>query len=225
MTKTEFEKFAHGHMGISSSKLHDYQALSNKIIQQPVVLEQGQLNMTAVDVFSRLMADRTIFLGQAIDEDVSNIITAQLLFLNSQGHQPISMYINSPGGTVTDGLQIYDTMQVIKSPVHTIATGLAASMGSILLAGGEAGKRGALPNASIMIHQVMGGAIGQTADVEIATKEMKRIQDVLYGILSERTGKSLKQIAKDADRDRWMTAGEALKYGLIDQVFTGKGIL
>jgi ATP-dependent Clp protease protease subunit len=135
------------------------------------------------------------------------------------------MYINSPGGTVTDGLQIYDTMQVIKSPVHTIATGLAASMGSILLAGGEAGKRGALPNASIMIHQVMGGAIGQTADVEIATKEMKRIQDVLYGILSERTGKSLKQIAKDADRDRWMTADEALKYGLIDQVFTGKGIL
>jgi ATP-dependent Clp protease protease subunit len=223
---TEFEKYARLDRGISSLSLHNYaKMVSGGSIQQPVVLEQGQLNMTAVDVFSRLMVDRTIFLGQTIDENVANIVTAQLLFLNSQDNKPISMYLNTPGGSVVDGLQIYDTMQLIKSPVHTIATGLAASMGSIILVGGEDGCRGALPNATIMIHQVMGGGYGQMADVEIASKEMKRIQNLLYGILAERTGKSIKQITKDADRDKWMSPQDALQYGIIDKVFTGKGLL
>lgn len=223
---TEFEKYARLDRGISSLSLHNYAKMaSGGSIQQPVVLEQGQLNMTAVDVFSRLMADRTIFLGQTIDENVANIVTAQLLFLNSQDNKPISMYLNTPGGSVIDGLQIYDTMQLIKSPVHTIATGLAASMGSIILVGGEEGCRGALPNATIMIHQVMGGSYGQMSDVEIASKEMKRIQNLLYGILAERTGKNIKQIAKDADRDKWMSPQDALEYGIIDKVLTGKGVI
>ena len=223
---TEFEKYARLDRGISSLSLHNYaKMVRGGSIQQPVVLEQGQLNMTAVDVFSRLMADRTIFLGQTIDENVANIVTAQLLFLNSQDNKPISMYLNTPGGSVVDGLQIYDTMQLIKSPVHTIATGLAASMGSIILVGGEEGCRGALPNATIMIHQVMGGSYGQMTDVEIASKEMKRIQNLLYGILAERTGKSIKQITKDADRDKWMSPQDALQYGIIDKVFTGKGVI
>ena len=220
---TEFEKFARLGQGISSTTLHDYKKYMGKI--QPVVLEQGQLNMTAVDVFSRLMADRTIFIGDVIDSDSANVVTAQLLFLNSQSNKPISMYINTPGGSCLDGLQVYDTMQVIKSPVHTVATGLAASMGSILLVGGEDGCRGALPNATIMIHQVMAGMYGQLSEMEIATKETKRIQNILYDILAERTGKPIKQIAKDADRDKWMNAQDALEYGIIDKILTGKGIL
>lgn len=221
---SEFEKYAKG-MGISTLTMHDYKNFFNKSVQQPVVLERGQLNMTAVDVFSRLMADRTVFLGESIDENVSNIITAQLLFLNSQDNKPISLYINSPGGSVIDGLQIYDTMQLIKSPVHTIATGLAASMGSVLLAGGEDGCRAALPSATIMIHQVSGGFWGPMTDMDIASREMKRLQDILYKILAERTGKTSKQIAKDADRDKWMSPEDALNYGLIDKVLSGKGVL
>ena len=222
----EFEKWVIKGQGISSLSLHNYQSIFNKeSIPQPLVVEEGPLNATCVDVFSRLMASRVIFLGTPVSEEAANIITAQLLFLNTISHDPIQMYINTPGGSVQDGLQIYDTMQMIKTPVHTIVTGMAASMGSILLAGGEKGYRGALPNASVMIHQVLGGCYGQSADVDIAAKEIKRLQNTLYDILADCTGKSFKQIAKDADRDHWMSADQACEYGIVDKVFNGKGIL
>lgn len=184
---------------------------------QPVVLEERQLKATAVDVFSRLMMDRIIFLGDSIDEQVGNTITAQLLWLNSQDDvTPIQMYINSPGGRVKDGLMIYDTMRMIKAPVHTICTGMAASMAAIILAGGDI--RSALPNSEIMIHQPMGGAWGPSTDVMIAAKQMEKIKTKLSTILSNHTKKPIKQILKDIDRDNWMDPEEALKYGLIDEV-------
>lgn len=188
-----------------------------------MIIEERQLNVAQMDVFSRLMMDRIIFLGCPINDDVANIIQAQLLFLESNDPKAdIMLYINSPGGVVYSGLGIYDTMQTIQPDVATICTGMAASMASILLAAGASGKRSALPHSRVMIHQPMGGAEGQASDIEITAREILKLKDELYQILSDHTGKSLKQIAKDADRDHWMTAPEALEYGMIDNIVAKK---
>ena len=218
MGKNEFEKYARGHMGISSLKLHDFKSITNEYIS-PTIIEERTLNVAQMDVFSRLMMDRIIFLGVPIYDDAANIIQAQLLFLESTDpERDIQIYINSPGGSVSAGLGIYDTMQLITSDVATICTGLAASMGAILLAAGEKGKRTALPHSRIMIHQPLGGAEGQASDIEITAKQIMRTKKELYEILSNHTGQTVKRIEKDADRDYWMTSVEAKEYGLIDDV-------
>ena len=195
-------------------------------VPTPVVLEERELKATAVDVFSRLMLDRIIVLGTPIYDDCANIIMSQLLFLNAQDNKkPIQMYINSPGGSVVSGLQIYDTMQMIKAPVHTICTGQAASMAAVILSGGEPGYRATLPNSEIMIHQVLGGAIGQATDIRIANAQIQKTQEKLARILADNTGKDFDTVMKDMDRDNWMSPDEALQYGIIDKVFTGKGII
>lgn len=184
----------------------------------PTVIEERQLNITSIDVFSRLMKDRIIFLGSDIDANVANIINAQLLYLDSLNNNDITLYINSPGGSVYDGLAIYDTIHMIKSPVKTICVGLAASMASILLACGS--KRYALPHSRIMIHQPLGGVKGQASDIVIKANEITKIKEELNQILATKTGKSLDQIYKDTDRDYYMTAQEALEYGMIDEIIT-----
>lgn len=196
------------------------------VCQPPVILEERELKAVAVDIYSRLLIDRIIILGSEINEQVANTIMAQLIYLNSQDNRkPIQLYINSPGGCVTSGLQIYDTMQMIKAPVHTICTGVAASMAAVLLAAGEPGYRGALPNSSIMIHQPSGGAIGRADDIEIANNRIQFYKNKLYQILSEHTGKSIKEIKKDCNLDHWMTAKDAVVYGIIDKEFEGKGLI
>lgn len=196
------------------------------LIQQPVVLEERELKAVAVDIYSRLLMDRIIVLGTEIDESTANTIMAQLIYLNTMDNKkPIQIYINSPGGSVVAGLQIYDTMQMIKAPVQTICTGMAASMAAVLLAGGEKGMRGALPNSSIMIHQPMGGTVGQASDIAIANERIQYYKKRLYEILAETSGKTYEQIWKDGDRDFWMTASEAVEYGLIDKEFTGKNLI
>jgi ATP-dependent Clp protease protease subunit len=198
----------------------------SSLIQQPVVLEERELKAVAVDIYSRLLMDRIIILGTEIDESTANTIMAQLLYLNAMDNKkPIQMYINSPGGSVVAGLQIYDTMQMIKAPVQTICTGMAASMAAVILAGGEKGMRGALPNSSIMIHQPMGGAVGQASDIAIANERIQFYKSRLYSILSEHTGQTIEQIVKDGDRDCWFTAFDAKKYGIIDKEFDEKNIL
>ncbi len=189
----------------------------------PNIIEERPMNIAVMDVFSRLMMDRIVFLGVPITGDVSNIIQAQLLFLESSDPgQEIQMYINSPGGSVYDGLGIYDTMQYVAPDVVTICTSLAASMAAILLAAGEKGKRYALPHARVMIHQPLGGVQGQAADIEITAKEILRLRDELYQILSHHTGQDVKKIADDADRDFWMRADEAKDYGIVDEVLQPK---
>ncbi len=216
--KSEFEKYAIKDRGISSLTLDGYGRLVSSYMN-PMIIEERQLNVAQMDVFSRLMMDRIIFLGCPINDEVANIIQAQLLFLDSNGYDTdISLYINSPGGEVYAGLGIYDTMQTISSDVHTICTGLAASMASILLAAGTRGKRSALPHSRVMIHQPMGGVQGQASDIEITAKEILKIKDELYQILADHTGKTFKQIVKDADRDYWMSAEDALQYGMIDEI-------
>ena len=201
--KSEFEKYAVKDRGISSLTIDKYGSIVSSYMN-PMIIEERQLNVAQMDVFSRLMMDRIIFLGCPINDEVANIIQAQLLFLDSNGYDTdISLYINSPGGEVYAGLGIYDTMQTIASDVHTICTGLAASMASILLAAGTKGKRSALPHSRVMIHQPMGGVQGQASDIEI---------------LAEHTGKTMEQIMADADRDFWMTADKALEYGMIDEI-------
>ena len=209
--------------GISSLRQHDY--ITSEWKPNPIILEESKLNMTAVDVFSRLMADRIIMLGSDIYEDISNVIVSQLLWLNTQSNDRITLYINSPGGSVTNGMAIYDTMQLIKSPVSTICCGYAASMAAVILAGGEKGFRGSLKHSDIMIHQPSGGQIGQASDIEIASRMIQRTKDMLYGVLAEDTGKDIEQIRKDADRDYWMTPYEAKDYGIIDEVFEKRAIL
>ncbi len=222
MKKTEFEKYALGHQGISSLKLHNFQAIASNYIS-PTIIEERQMNVAAMDVFSRLMMDRIIFMGVPVYDDAANIIQAQLLFLESADpKKDIQLYINSPGGSVSAGLGIYDTMQLISSPVATICTGMAASMGAVLLAAGEAGRRSALPHSRVMIHQPLGGAQGQASDIEITAREIVRTRKELYDILSAHTGQSYKKIERDADRDYWMTAAEAAEYGLIDQVLASR---
>ena len=191
----------------------------------PMVVEQSSKGERAYDIFSRLLKERIIFVGTPIDDEVSNLIIAQLLFLESEdSSKDINMYINSPGGVVTAGLAVYDTMQYIKSPVSTICVGQAASMGALLLTAGAKGKRFALPNSRIMIHQPLGGAQGQATDIEIQTLEILRIKKMLHGILVKHTGQSLDKIVKDTDRDFYMSADQALKYDLIDEVIQSRKV-
>ena len=220
---TEFEKYAVRHCGISSISLSRVAKVTSAYIN-PTIIEERPLNVAQMDVFSRLMMDRIIFLGCPIDDDVANIIQAQMLFLDSNGSDSdIMLYINSPGGGVYAGLGIYDTMQTIASDVSTICTGMAASMASVLLAAGTAGKRSILPHSRVMIHQPMAGVQGQASDIEITAREILKLKGELYEILSQHSGKSDKQIEKDADRDFWMTAPEALAYGMVDEIVQRKG--
>ncbi|MEG1622461.1 MAG: ATP-dependent Clp endopeptidase proteolytic subunit ClpP [Alistipes sp.] len=217
---SEFEKYAVKHCGISSLRLHDFQSIQGAYVS-PTIIEERQLNVATMDVFSRLMMDRIIFLGVPIYDDAANIIQAQLLFLESSDpDKDIQIYINSPGGSVSAGLGIYDTMQLINCDVATICTGLAASMGAVLLTAGAAGKRSALPHARVMIHQPLGGAQGQASDIEITAREILKTRKELYEILAAHSGATYKKIEKDADRDYWLSAKEAKAYGLIDEVLT-----
>ncbi|MBR1922734.1 MAG: ATP-dependent Clp endopeptidase proteolytic subunit ClpP [Paludibacteraceae bacterium] len=189
----------------------------------PSILEERQLNVTQMDVFSRLMMDRIIFMGTEVNDYTANVIQAQLLYLDSaDSDRDISLYLNTPGGSVYAGLGIYDTMQFVKSRVGTICTGMAASMGAILLVAGEKGMRAALPHSRVMIHQPLGGIQGQASDIEITAKEILKLKDELYQIISDHSGQSMDKIRHDADRDYWMTAQEALAYGMIDKVYTKK---
>lgn len=215
----EFRKYATKHLGINSSLLDQFnnQVSSNYI--SPTIIEERRLNVATMDVFSRLMMDRIIFLGLPIDDYVANIIQAQLLFLESTDpSKDIQIYINSPGGSVYAGLGIYDTMQYITADVATICTGMAASMGAILLTAGEKGKRSALKHARVMIHQPMGGAQGQAIDIEITAREIIKLRRELYDIIAEHSDNEYEKIEKDSDRDFWMTAQEAKDYGMIDEV-------
>ena len=217
MQKSEFQKYATKHLGMNSLALEQYMAQNSYI--SPSILEERQLNVTQMDVFSRLMMDRIIFLGTTIDDYVANVIQAQLLFLDtSDPGKDISIYLNSPGGSVHAGLGIYDTMQYIGSDVATICTGMAASMAAVLLVAGEKGKRSALKHSRVMIHQPMGGMQGQASDMEINYKQIMLLRDELYQIISDHSGQPFEKIMKDSDRDYWMTSAEALEYGMIDQV-------
>ncbi|MBO7204094.1 MAG: ATP-dependent Clp endopeptidase proteolytic subunit ClpP [Bacteroidales bacterium] len=217
---TEFEKYAVKHIGISSTTLDAYSKVTAGYIN-PTILEERALNVAAMDVFSRLMMDRIIFLGVGIDNDVANIVQAQLLFLEStDSAADIQIYINSPGGIVYAGLGIYDTMQLVSPDVATICTGMAASMAAVLLTAGAKGKRSALPHSRVMIHQPLGGAEGQASDIEIAAKQIKQLKGELYEIIAKHSGKSLECIEKDADRDYWMTAQQAVEYGMVDSILT-----
>lgn len=219
MENNEFRKFAVHNQGVSGSNIDRYGHYIESMTRS--VIEERPGNFREIDVFSRLISDRIIFLGMAIDDNIANIITAQLLFLESTDpKKDIVMYINSPGGGVYAGLGIYDTMQYIRPEVATICTGLAASMGAVLLAAGETGKRSALPHSRIMIHQPLGGSQGQASDMEISLKQIIEVKKDLYEILAKHSGKTYKQIEKDSDRDYWMRAAEAKKYGLVDEVLT-----
>ncbi len=214
----DFYKYATRHVGISSMVMDKYMSLSNSYIS-PTIIEERQLNVATMDVFSRLMMDRIIFLGLPIDDYVANIIQAQLLYLDSaDSTKDISIYFNTPGGSVYAGLGIYDTMQYIGSDISTICTGMAASMGAVLLTAGTKGKRSALRHSRIMIHQPMGGAQGQSVDIEITTREIVKLRKELYTIIAEHSGNTFKKVEKDSDRDFWMTAEEAKAYGMIDEV-------
>lgn len=218
MDPNEFNKYATKHLGISSMNLHRYNSVWSNYIS-PTIIEERQLNIASMDVFSRLMMDRIIFLGLPIDDYVANIIQAQLLFLDSSDpSKDIQIYFNTPGGSVHAGLGIYDTMQYISSDVASICTGMAASMGAVLLTAGTKGKRSALRHSRVMIHQPMGGAQGQASDIEITTREILKLKRELYQIIADHSGKAYEDIEKDSDRDHWMTAKEALEYGMIDEV-------
>ena len=210
----EFKKFAIQHQGVNS--LYYDQIVSS---MTPYIIEERQLNVAQMDVFSRLMMDRIMFLGTAIDDQVANIIQAQLLFLQStDSSRDIQMYINSPGGGVYAGLGIYDTMQFVTPDVATICTGIAASMGAVLLCAGQKGKRSALPPARVMIHQPIGGAQGQASDIEITAREILKLKDELYQIISKHSGQSKEKVTENSDRDYWMKAEQAKNYGMVDEV-------
>jgi ATP-dependent Clp protease protease subunit len=214
----EFKKFATKQQGISSMY---YDKIVSSVT--PYIIEERQLNVAQMDVFSRLMMDRIIFLGTAIDDYVANIIQAQLLFLESvDNSKDISIYINSPGGSVYAGLGMYDTMQFIKPDVATICTGMAASMGAVLMCAGEKGKRSALPHSRVMIHQPLGGAQGQASDIEITAREILKLKDELYQIISKHSGQTMEKVHADSDRDYWMKAEEAKAYGMIDEILIRK---
>lgn len=214
----EFKKYAIKHKGINSLTLEKFQSVTNSYLT-PNIIEERQLNIASMDVFSRLMMDRIIFLGVPIDDDVANIIMAQLLFLEtSDPGKDIQIYFNTPGGSVYAGLGIYDTMQYISCDIATTCTGLAASMSAVLLTAGTRGKRSALQHSRIMIHQPLGGAQGQASDIEITAREIQKLKKELYTIIAEHSGNPYKKIEKDSDRDYWMTAQEALEYGMIDKV-------
>jgi ATP-dependent Clp protease protease subunit len=214
----DFKKFANKDRGISSITLDNFtSAYANYI--SPTIIEERQLNIATMDVFSRLMMDNIIFLGVPINDYVANIIQAQLLYLDSLNQdKDILIYLNTPGGSVYAGLGIYDTMQYISCDISTICTGMAASMGAVLLCAGANGKRSALKHSRVMIHQPLGGTSGQASDIEITAKEIQKLKKELYEIIASHSGQSYKQVWKDGDRDFWMTSDEALKYGMIDEV-------
>ena len=219
----EFRKFAVHHMGLNGLTVDGYvkHTVNNHQVDNMTrsVIEERPMNFREVDVFSRLMADRIIFMGLPVDDNIANIVVAQMLFLESADpRKDILMYINSPGGSVYAGLGIYDTMQYVRPDVATVCTSLAASMGAVLLAGGAAGKRQALPHARVMIHQPSGGAQGQSVDIEITAREIVKLREELYQILADHSGKAIEEIEKDSDRDKWLRAEEAKEYGLIDEV-------
>jgi ATP-dependent Clp protease, proteolytic subunit ClpP len=218
----EFKHFATRKLGLNSNTLHHYISANGGYVS-PTIIEERQLNVAQMDVFSRLMMDRIIFLGAGVDDYTANVIQAQLLFLDSSDPgKDISIYINSPGGSVYAGYGIYDTMQYIGCDVSTICTGMAASMAAVLLVAGTKGKRFALPHSRVMIHQPLGGMQGQASDIEIAAKEILRVKGELYKIISDHSGKPLEVIERDSDRDKWMTATEAQTYGMIDKVLSPK---
>ena len=217
-SKDEFRKYAVKHQGISSSTVDSFTSMMNNYIS-PTIIEERQMNVASMDVFSRLMMDRIIFLGVPINDYVANIIQAQLLFLESvDAKKDIQIYLNSPGGGVYAGLGIYDTMQYIAPDVATICTGMAASMGAVLLCAGAKGKRTALKHSRVMIHQPLGGTQGQASDIEITAREIQKLKKELYTIISDHSGKSYDEVWKDGDRDYWMTSSEAKDYGMIDEV-------
>lgn len=218
----DFKKFATQHLGMNSLVLDDV-LKSQASYLNPYILEERQLNVTQLDVFSRLMMDRIIFLGTAIDDYTANTLQAQLLYLDSvDSGKDISIYINSPGGSVYAGLGIYDTMQFIQSDVSTICTGMAASMAAVLLVAGKEGKRSALSHSRVMIHQPMGGAQGQASDIEITAREIQKLKKELYTIIANHSHTDFDKVWKDSDRDYWMTAQEAKEYGMIDEILSRK---
>ena len=218
----DFRKFATHHLGINGMVLDDVAKVQQQYLN-PYILEERQLNVTQLDVFSRLMMDRIIFLGTQIDDYTANVLQAQLLYLDSVDNgKDISIYINSPGGSVTAGLGIYDTMQFISSKVATICTGMAASMAAVLLVSGEQGKRSALPHSRVMIHQPLGGVQGQASDIEIEAREILKMKKELYTIISNHAHQSFDKVWTDSDRNYWMTAEEAKEYGMIDEVLVRK---
>jgi ATP-dependent Clp protease protease subunit len=220
--KDDFVKYATKHCGINSMVLDDVMKAQAGYLN-PYILEERQLNVTQLDVFSRLMMDRIIFLGTEINDYTANVLQAQMLYLDSvDSGKDISVYVNSPGGSVYAGLGIYDTMQFISSDVQTICTGMAASMAAVLLVAGKEGKRSALPHSRIMIHQPMGGAQGQASDIEITAREIQKLKKELYTIIAEHSHQTFDKVWADSDRDYWMTAEEAKEYGMIDQVLIRK---
>lgn len=234
MQKDDFRNFAVNHLGMSSNTLDSYARYIDKKAggmvtaptadyMNPYILEERQLNVTQMDVFSRLMMDRIIFLGTQVTDQSSNIIEAQMLYLDSvDPEKDISLYINSPGGSVYAGLGIYDTMQYISSDVSTICTGMAASMAAVLLVAGQKGKRFALPHSRVMIHQPMGGIQGQASDIEITAREILRLKEELYKIISSHSGQPFEKVEADSDRDYWMIAAEAKEYGMIDSILENR---
>src|SRR5687767_13520232 len=215
---SEFEKYAVKHRGLSSNTLHSY---ASHLVTNltPNIIEERPMNVAVMDVYSRLMMDRIIFLGYPLNDEVANIVTAQMLFLESTDrHRDIQMYINCPGGSVYSGLGVYDTMQYITPDVSTICIGMAASMGAVLMCAGTKGKRTALKHARVMLHQPSGAIGGQASDIEITVNEIRKIKKELYDIISYHTGKPVKQVEKDSDRDYWLTGEEAKEYGLVDEV-------
>ncbi|MCD8303499.1 MAG: ATP-dependent Clp endopeptidase proteolytic subunit ClpP [Prevotellaceae bacterium] len=218
----DFRKYATRHLGVNSMVLDDVISMQNQYLN-PYILEERQLNVTQMDVFSRLMMDRIIFLGTAIDDYTANTLQAQLLYLDSvDSGKDISIYVNSPGGSVHAGLGIYDTMQFIQSDVTTICTGMAASMAAVLLVAGKEGKRSALTHSRVMIHQPMGGAQGQASDIEITAREIQKLKNELYTIIANHSHQTFDKVWADSDRDYWMTAEEAKDYGMVDRVLSGK---
>ena len=219
MNNNDFRKFAVNHLGMNGLALDQYANSITSSFISPTIIEERQLNVAQMDVFSRLMMDRIIFLGTQIDDYTANVIQAQLLFLDSSDPgKDISIYLNSPGGSVYAGLGIYDTMQYISSDVSTICTGMAASMAAVLLVAGEKGKRFALKHSRVMIHQPMGGAQGQAYDIEITAREIQKLKTELYTIIAEHSGQPYDKVYNDSDRDYWMTSAEAAEYGMIDKV-------
>ncbi len=218
----DFQKYATKHLGMNSMVLDDVMRAQAGYLN-PYILEERQLNVTQLDVFSRLMMDRIIFLGTEVNDYTANVLQAQMLYLDSvDSAKDISIYINSPGGSVYAGLGIYDTMQFINSDVQTICTGMAASMAAVLLVAGKEGKRSALPHSRIMIHQPMGGAQGQASDIEITAREIQKLKKELYTIISEHSHQPFDKVWADSDRDYWMTAEEAKEYGMVDEVLVRK---
>ena len=220
---TEFERYARLGMGVNPNTLDRYGRYVSGHVN-PTVIEERRLNAASIDVFSRLMMDRIIWLGCAIDDDVANIVQAQLLFLSSVDPKAdISLYLNTPGGSVSAGLGIYDTMQIAGPDVATICTGMAASMGSVLLCAGTKGKRSALPHSRVMIHQPLGGVRGQAEDILIEAREIEKCRQELFGIIASHSGQPVEKVFSDGDRNFWMTAREALDYGMVDRIMTRQG--